>query len=80
MRAYLSGADRFEGVQRLHTQFERAAIREAERILRDAEPAIYYPGHEGKAHLSYTVSTRDYAGYRVACDDLAQALAAFVGE
>ena len=45
-----------------------------------AEPSVYYPGHEGKEYLAYTVHTRDYRAYAVASDCLADAIAAFCAD
>jgi len=53
---------------------------EARAILAETEPGIYYPGHEGKEHLAYTVTTRDYEGYRVAVDCLVSSLTRFVND
>lgn len=56
------------------------AEREARAILAETEPYEWYPGLKGVEHLRSSITTRDYASYRVACDTLAEALAAFVGE
>jgi hypothetical protein len=59
------------------------AVDEAQTILRETEPTVYPDGcqpGDTRSDMRLTVATRDYAGYRVACDCLADALAAFVAE
>ena len=51
---------------------------EASRILAVTEPAVYWPGSEGKEHMLQTVVTREYSDYPVSHQFLAESLAAFV--
>ena len=78
MRAYLSNRTGLWNISQESGSY--LALHEARAILAETEPAIYYPGHEGKEHLAYTVTTRDYEGYRVAVDCLVSSLTRFIND
>ena len=81
-KTFMSSAHRASGdAYPFHspTMAARAAVIEAETILAVTEPHIA-PGQE-RTHsdMRQTIATRDYTGFGVAHEMLAESLAAFVG-